>query len=170
MAWAAATGATGAPALVFFLGQEQPPVVVQGDSISFAAEVEHHSWQAVPPLHAASAHQLPACQPGMGADGAASSAPGAPPEALCVLLLARGGRQALAEARGQLEALHEQLVGHGARPSMLPATRSRPLRRSCPPSASVPQPGLFRPVGAVAYACGSGAVNGWLWCAAQATR
>jgi hypothetical protein len=107
--WAAALGVTSAPALVFWRGAEQGPLVVQGslltNSIDYAAEVDRHIQQPVPPLHAGSAHLLPACQLGM-----LSAAEGAPPGALCVLLLGRSGQRSLGAGRVALEALHRQLT------------------------------------------------------------
>jgi hypothetical protein len=108
-AWASLTGVAAAPALVFWPGPGQPPVVVQGSSISYAAEVAQHGWQAVRELHAASAPLLPACQLSGGTGGGSS-----PPGTLCALLLGRPG-QRLSAAREELRAVQRLLSSSAAR-------------------------------------------------------
>lgn len=115
--WADLVGAASGPALIFWRGSaEQPAAVVQGslltNSIRWAAEVEQHTWQPLPQLHAASAaQQLPACQLGLlHAEGNASFEDISGP-AWCMVLLGRG--LPLAEGRAALEAALGQLASGG---------------------------------------------------------
>jgi hypothetical protein len=81
--------------------------VVQSASIDYAAAVAQHSRQAVPQLHAGSLAELPACQISSGSAAAGGVS-------VCVVLLGRGGQQALAQGRGTLQDLHQQLTSAGS--------------------------------------------------------